>query len=81
MADAQAVPGQRHARRGVGAAHLPRHSAVVCRRAQFDSGQGNLGDMYVSDPRYVETYDETFGLPGLAAYCRAAIHANADRRA
>ena len=41
----------------------------------------NLGDMYVSDPRYVETYDETFGLPGLAAYCRAAIHANADRLA
>ena len=39
----------------------------------------NLGDMYVSDPRYVETYDDSFGLPGLAAYCRAAIHANADR--
>lgn len=38
-----------------------------------------LGDMYVSDPRYVATYDESFGLPGLAAYCRAAIHANADR--
>ncbi|MCV7017737.1 MerR family transcriptional regulator [Mycolicibacterium aichiense] len=39
----------------------------------------NLGDMYVSDPRYVATYDESFGLPGLAAYCRDAIHANADR--
>ncbi|WP_422750088.1 MerR family transcriptional regulator [Mycobacterium sp. WMMD1722] len=39
----------------------------------------NLGDMYVSDPRYVATYDETFGLPGLAAYCREAIHANAQR--
>ncbi|OPX12987.1 MerR family transcriptional regulator [Mycobacterium sp. AT1] len=39
----------------------------------------NLGDMYVSDPRYVANYDETFGLPGLAAYCREAIHANADR--
>ncbi|KIU17301.1 MerR family transcriptional regulator [Mycolicibacterium llatzerense] len=38
-----------------------------------------LGDMYVSDPRYVTTYDESFGLPGLAAYCRDAIHANADR--
>lgn len=38
-----------------------------------------LGDMYVSDPRYVATYDDTFGLPGLAAYCRDAIHANADR--
>jgi DNA-binding transcriptional MerR regulator len=39
----------------------------------------NLGDMYVSDPRYVATYDESFGLPGLAAFCREAIHANADR--
>lgn len=39
----------------------------------------NLGDMYVSDPRYKATYDETFGLPGLARYCRDAIHANADR--
>lgn len=39
-----------------------------------------LGDMYVSDPRYVATYDDTFGLPGLARYCREAIHANADRR-
>lgn len=38
-----------------------------------------LGDMYVSDPRYVATYDESFGLPGLAAYCRDAIHANAGR--
>ncbi len=40
----------------------------------------NLGDMYVSDPRYVATYDESFGLPGLARYCRDAIHANADRQ-
>lgn len=39
----------------------------------------NLGDMYVSDARYVARYDESFGLPGLAAYCRDAIHANADR--
>ncbi|NVN49918.1 MerR family transcriptional regulator [Mycolicibacterium hippocampi] len=39
----------------------------------------NLGDMYVSDPRYVATYDESFELPGLAAYCRDAIYANADR--
>ncbi|BBA85771.1 MerR family transcriptional regulator [Mycobacterium pseudoshottsii] len=39
----------------------------------------NLGDMYVSDPRYIATYDESFGLPGLAAYCREAIHANANR--
>ncbi len=39
----------------------------------------NLGDMYVSGPRYIATYDESFGLPGLAAYCREAIHANANR--
>ncbi|GAS94114.1 MerR family transcriptional regulator [Mycolicibacterium canariasense] len=38
-----------------------------------------LGDMYVCDPRYVARYDESFGLAGLAAYCRAVIHANADR--
>ena len=38
-----------------------------------------LGDMYVSDPRYVARYDESLGLPGFAAYCRDAIHANADR--
>lgn len=38
-----------------------------------------LGDMYVSDPAYVARYDESFGLPGLAAFCRDAIHANADR--
>ncbi|OKH63646.1 transcriptional regulator [Mycobacterium sp. SWH-M5] len=40
-----------------------------------------LGDMYVSDPAYVARYDESFGLPGLAAFCRDAIHANADRAA
>ena len=39
----------------------------------------DLGDLYVSDPKYVRTYDESFGLPGLAVYCRDAIHANADR--
>lgn len=38
-----------------------------------------LGDLYVSDPAYVARYDESFGLPGLAAFCRDAIHANADR--
>jgi DNA-binding transcriptional MerR regulator len=39
----------------------------------------NLGDLYVSDPRYVANYDDAFGLPGLAQFCRDAIHANADR--
>ena len=36
-----------------------------------------LGDMYVSDPRFTETYDMV--APGLAAYLRDAIHANAAR--
>jgi hypothetical protein len=39
-----------------------------------------LGDLYVSDPRYAATYDESLGAPGLSAYVRDAIHANADRR-
>ncbi len=37
----------------------------------------NLGDMYVSDPRFIATYDEI--RPGMAQYVRDAIHANADR--
>ncbi len=37
----------------------------------------NLGDMYVSDPRFTTTYEDL--APGLAAYLRDAIHANADR--
>ena len=36
-----------------------------------------LGDMYVQDPRFTATYDDM--APGLAAYVRDAIHANADR--
>jgi DNA-binding transcriptional MerR regulator len=36
-----------------------------------------LGDMYVQDPRFTKTYDDM--VPGLAAYVRDAIHANADR--
>ncbi len=39
----------------------------------------NLGDLYVQDPRFTATYDESLGEPGLAAYVREAIHANADR--
>jgi hypothetical protein len=34
-----------------------------------------LGDMYVADPRFTKTYDDL--APGLAAYVRDAIHANA----
>lgn len=36
-----------------------------------------LGDMYVADPRFTQTYEDL--APGLAAYVRDAIHANADR--
>jgi hypothetical protein len=39
----------------------------------------NLGDMYVDDPRFTATYEAV--TPGLAAYLRDAIHANADRAA
>jgi len=38
-----------------------------------------LGDLYVSDPRFTANYDEI--RPGMAAYVREAIHANADRHA
>jgi DNA-binding transcriptional MerR regulator len=47
----------------------------------YDCGydlQRNLADMYVSDPRFIATYDEI--RPGMAHYVRDAIHANADRR-
>ena len=39
----------------------------------------NLGDMYVSDPRFTQTYEDLE--PGLAPVTRDAIHANADRAA
>ncbi len=38
--------------------------------------QRNLADMYVADERFAKTYDDVE--PGLAAYVRDAIHANAD---
>jgi len=38
-----------------------------------------LADMYVADPRFTKTYEDI--APGLAAYVRDAIHANADRAA
>ncbi|CCH77441.1 HTH-type transcriptional activator tipA [Nostocoides japonicum T1-X7] len=40
----------------------------------------NLGELYVSDPRYTENYDGAYGEPGLSEYVRAAIMANADRQ-
>lgn len=36
-----------------------------------------LADMYLADPRFTKTYEDL--APGLAAYVRDAIHANADR--
>ena len=39
----------------------------------------NLGDMYITDPRFTKTYEDIH--PGLAQYVRDAIHANADRAA
>ncbi|GAB2676722.1 MerR family transcriptional regulator [Thalassiella azotivora] len=39
----------------------------------------NLGDLYVTDPRFTRTYEEL--AQGLAQYVRDAIHANADRHA
>ncbi|MFI7461915.1 MerR family transcriptional regulator [Nonomuraea sp. NPDC049646] len=36
-----------------------------------------LGDLYATDPRFTATYDDR--APGLAAYYRQAIHANARR--
>ncbi|GAA3715516.1 MerR family transcriptional regulator [Terrabacter ginsenosidimutans] len=36
-----------------------------------------LADMYVADPRFTKTYEDI--APGLAAYVRDAIRANADR--
>jgi DNA-binding transcriptional MerR regulator len=37
----------------------------------------HLGDLYVSDPRFGQTYEDQE--PGLAQYVRDAVHANADR--
>ena len=37
----------------------------------------DLGDVYVDDGRFAEHYDRR--APGLAAWVRAAVHADADR--
>lgn len=42
----------------------------------YDTHRG-LGEMYVADPRFTANYDEQE--PGLAAYIRDAITANAER--
>ncbi|MBG0853463.1 MerR family transcriptional regulator [Streptomyces spinoverrucosus] len=49
-------------------------------RSSYDCSHemhGCLGEMYVSDPRFTETYDKI--RPGLAVYLRDAIRANAAR--
>lgn len=40
----------------------------------------NLGDLYVSDPRFTASYDEEYAAPGMAQWVRDAIWANADRQ-
>ncbi|HYN30581.1 MAG TPA: MerR family transcriptional regulator [Dermatophilaceae bacterium] len=40
----------------------------------------SLGRMYVDDPRFTAQYDDGYAEPGLAAYVRDAIAANAGRR-
>jgi DNA-binding transcriptional MerR regulator len=42
----------------------------------YDAHRG-LAELYVSDPRYMATYDEI--APGFSRYVHDAIHANADR--
>lgn len=44
----------------------------------YDAHRG-LADLYVSDPRFVADYDDSFDRPGLATYVHDAIHANAAR--
>ncbi len=54
-----------------------RHRLSIGRFYDCDPGfHRRLGDLYVSDPRFAAAYDDVE--PGLAAYVRAAIHANAD---
>lgn len=40
----------------------------------------NLGELYVSDPRFTASYDEEYAAPGLAQWVRDAIGTNADRQ-
>ncbi|MBB5137046.1 DNA-binding transcriptional MerR regulator [Thermocatellispora tengchongensis] len=52
------------------------HITRWCYECTYDIHRG-LGDLYVSDPRFTAAYDSQ--APGLAAYIREAIHANAER--
>jgi predicted ATP-grasp superfamily ATP-dependent carboligase len=42
----------------------------------YDMHRG-LAELYISDPRYMASYDEIE--PGFSQYVHDAIHANADR--
>jgi len=53
--------------------HIDRHFYDIS--PQFHR---NLGDLYVTDPRFTRTYEHEEA--GLAQYVRDAIHANADRQ-
>ncbi|GAA1691625.1 hypothetical protein GCM10009733_104710 [Nonomuraea maheshkhaliensis] len=52
------------------------HISRWCYDCTYEIHRG-LGDLYVTDPRFTASIDAT--APGLAAYCQAAITANADR--
>ncbi len=58
------------------AAELHRESIERFYDCSYPMHRG-LADMYVADPRFTATYEQI--RPGLAAYLRDAIHANADR--
>ncbi|MER7078963.1 DNA-binding transcriptional regulator, MerR family [Saccharopolyspora kobensis] len=53
-----------------------RHITRWCYDCTYEIHRG-LGDMYVADERFTDHYEKLE--PGLAAYIRTAIHANADR--
>lgn len=73
-------------RRGEPATSQAAMDAAEAHRAQIDRWyysldhdfHRQLGDMYVTDPRFTATYDDLE--PGLAQYVRDSIHANADRQ-
>ncbi|WP_052423383.1 TipAS antibiotic-recognition domain-containing protein [Nonomuraea candida] len=52
------------------------HISRWCYECTYEIHRG-LGDLYVTDPRFTSAFDDT--APGLAAYFRTAITANALR--
>lgn len=71
-----------HAADSATAMDLAEEHRLQIHRRFYDCGHDmhrGLGDMYVADARFTATYDAV--QPGLAAYLREAIHANADRAA